>query len=240
MWIDGAGGDSILTYLYLPMRAESPYQTIIQVPSSAAFFFEPAWMAVENELAPHIKAGGAVMAVIFSGMIERAQPVGLRPPASNSVAFRDLMVRHATELRMAMDYVETRSDIDASRFAYLGMSWGRRHTTRAWRRRRSIQGICAGGRRNRRTRTAHVARGVEYQLCRHLKGPTLMLNGRQDEEHPWLTGAKPLWDLLPQPKELVLIDGVGHHPPLEYRVPPINAFLDRTLGRVTLKGASVK
>ena len=124
VWIDGAGGDSILTYLYLPMRAESPYQTIIQVPSSAAFFFEPAWMAVENELAPHIKAGGAVMAVIFSGMIERAQPVGLRPPASNSVAFRDLMVRHATELRMAMDYVETRSDIDASRFAYLGMSWG--------------------------------------------------------------------------------------------------------------------
>ena len=180
------------------------------------------------------------MAVIFSGMIERAQPVGLRPPASNSVAFRDLMVRHATELRMAMDYVETRSDIDASRFAYLGMSWG------------ADSRLVLGGVDDRFKAFVLVGAGIDERaqptlpeasninFAAHLKGPTLMLNGRQDEEHPWLTGAKPLWDLLPQPKELVLIDGVGHHPPLEYRVPPINAFLDRTLGRVTLKGASVK
>jgi pimeloyl-ACP methyl ester carboxylesterase len=59
-----------------------------------------------------------------------------------------------------------------------------------------------------------------------------MLNGRQDEEHPWLTRALPLWNLLREPKELVLIEGAGHHPPAEARVPPINAFLDRTLGPV--------
>jgi hypothetical protein len=29
-----------------------------------------------------------------------------------------------------------------------------------------------------------------------------------------------------------LVEGAGHHPPVDQRVPPINAFLDRTLGPV--------
>ena len=44
--------------------------------------------------------------------------------------------------------------------------------------------------------------------------------------------ALPLWNLLREPKELVLVDGSGHVPPLEARVPAINEFLDRTLGPV--------
>lgn len=31
----------------------------------------------------------------------------------------------------------------------------------------------------------------------------------------------------------MLIEGAGHHPPPEDRVPAINSFLDRTLGPVT-------
>ena len=62
--------------------------------------------------------------------------------------------------------------------------------------------------------------------------PTLLLNGRQDEEHPWLTRALPFWELLGEPKERVLVDNEGHVPSLEVRVPAINDFLDRTLGPV--------
>jgi len=47
------------------------------------------------------------------------------------------------------------------------------------------------------------------------------------------TRALPLWNLLREPKQLVLVDGAGHLPPLEARVPAINKFLDQMLGPVT-------
>jgi hypothetical protein len=56
------------------------------------------------------------------------------------------------------------------------------------------------------------------------------VNGREDEEHPWLTRGLPLWNLLREPKELALFEGVGHVPPTEMRVPVIREFLDRHLG----------
>ncbi len=61
--------------------------------------------------------------------------------------------------------------------------------------------------------------------------PKLLLKGRQDEEHPCYTRALPLWNLLREPKELVLVDGAGHVPPLEARIPAITKFLDETLGK---------
>jgi pimeloyl-ACP methyl ester carboxylesterase len=73
---------------------------------------------------------------------------------------------------------------------------------------------------------------ANYNFAPYIRSPKLMLNGRQDEEHPWNTRARPLWNLLREPKELVLLEGVGHHPPVEQRVLPITAFLDRTLGPV--------
>ncbi|MCZ6915634.1 MAG: hypothetical protein O7I93_02555 [Gemmatimonadetes bacterium] len=65
--------------------------------------------------------------------------------------------------------------------------------------------------------------------------PKLLLNGRNDEEHPWYTRALPLWNLLREPKELILVDGAGHVPSVEERIPAINDFLDRTLGRVNTR-----
>ncbi|MBI3981798.1 MAG: hypothetical protein HY337_02725 [Gemmatimonadetes bacterium] len=76
---------------------------------------------------------------------------------------------------------------------------------------------------------------ANFNFAPYIEPPKLMINGRHDEEHPWTTRALPLWDLLREPKELVLLDGVGHHPPAEQRVPPINAFLDKTLGAVVMR-----
>ena len=61
--------------------------------------------------------------------------------------------------------------------------------------------------------------------------PTLLLNGRYDEEHPWISRGLPLWRLLREPKQLTIVDG-GHLPRAEARVPVINEWLDETLGPV--------
>jgi pimeloyl-ACP methyl ester carboxylesterase len=76
---------------------------------------------------------------------------------------------------------------------------------------------------------------ANFNFAPYIEPPKLMINGRHDEEHPWTTRALPLWNLLRAPKELVLLDGVGHHPPAEQRVPTINALLDKTLGPVVMR-----
>lgn len=61
--------------------------------------------------------------------------------------------------------------------------------------------------------------------------PTLVLTGRYDEEQPYDPEARNLYELLPGPKRLELVDS-GHLPPLELRNPIINGWLDETLGPV--------
>ncbi|MCK5650932.1 MAG: hypothetical protein KAJ42_06140, partial [Gemmatimonadetes bacterium] len=77
-----------------------------------------------------------------------------------------------------------------------------------------------------------VPEALNVNFIPYVRVPKLLLNGRQDEEHPWLTRALPLWELLREPKELVLLDNEGHVPSLEIRIPAINDFLDRWFGPV--------
>lgn len=232
IWIDGVAGDSVLVHLFLPTRAAPPYQALLYIASSAAFFFAPVWQSATSDLGPHIKAGRAVAAVVLKGMLERPQAGGLVIPPSASVGFRDLMVLHATEMRLALDYLETRREIDMHRLAYVGVSFGagsRLPFAAVDDRFRSVVLIGAGI--DERVQPT-LPEAANFNFAPYISVPKLMLNGRLDEEHPWTTRAEPLWKLLREPKELILIDGVGHRPPVEQRVAPINAFLDRTLGPV--------
>jgi formylglycine-generating enzyme required for sulfatase activity/tRNA A-37 threonylcarbamoyl transferase component Bud32/pimeloyl-ACP methyl ester carboxylesterase len=234
-WFDGVAGDSILAYLYLPKRAAPPLQTLVFVPSSGAFFFEPVWREAEKVLGPHLKAGRAVLTVVMKGMLERPWPADFAPPPTNSVRFRDMMVLHATELRLAMDYLETRQEIDMERLAYVGLSWGAgsRLLFAAVDERYSAVVLIGAGIDERVQPTLPEA--ANFNFAPYIEPPKLMINGRQDEEHPWNTRALPLWNLLREPKELVLLEGAGHHPPVEMRVSPINAFFDSTLGPVRMR-----
>ncbi|UCD25107.1 MAG: hypothetical protein JSW51_04060, partial [Gemmatimonadota bacterium] len=235
LWLEGVGGDPILAYLYLPKRAAPPMQTLVYVASASAFFSEPVWQQAEEVLGPHIKAGRAVFTVTLEGMVERAWPADFVPPPSNSVRFRDQMVKHATELRLGIDYLETRDEIDMERLAYVGLSLGagsRLPFAAVDERFRAVVLIGAGIDERMHPTLPEAA---NFNFAPYIMPPKLMINGRQDEEHPWSTRALPLWNLLREPKELVLLDGAGHHPPVELRVSPTNAFLDKTLGPVRMR-----
>ena len=234
LWIDGRKGDSVLVYIYLPRNAEPPFQPVVHIPSNAAFGQSGVSVIVEEGVSGLIKAGRAIVAPVFSGMIERegAQP---SRPAPNSVEFRDLMVWHATEMRLAMDYAAARPDIDSTRFAYYGTSFGAgsRLPFAAVDSRFRAAVLVGAGIDERLQPTLPEA--ANFNFAPYIRAPKLVINGRQDDEHPWQTRGKPLWDLLRQPKELLLVDGAGHLVPVEIRTPRINAFLDRTLGPVTPK-----
>jgi pimeloyl-ACP methyl ester carboxylesterase len=226
-------GDTALAYLYLPRQAAVPFQTMVYVASTAAFVqVRTVPEEVEWAVGPNIRAGRAALAIVFKGMAERAFGPAWDPPAPNSVRFRDLMVLHATELRRGLDYLATRQDIDMGRLAYVAVSWGAgsRLTLAAVDQRFHAVVLVGGGIDERVQPTLPEASNINF--APYIRPPKLLLNGRDDEEHPWLTRALPLWNLLREPKQLVLVPGAGHVPPLAARVPAINRFLDQTLGAV--------
>jgi hypothetical protein len=234
LWIDGSKGDSVLLYLYLPKSSEPPFQTIVYIPSSAAFGQSSIPQTVDDVIAGQIKAGRAVVATVLTGMIER-QAASRGRLAPNSVEFRDLMVWHATEMRRAMDYASTRAEIDSTRFAYFAKSLGagsRLAFAAVDPRFRAI--VLLGAGIDERIQPT-LPEAANFNFAPYIRQPKLIVNGRQDEEHPWQTRGKPLWDLFREPKELLLVEGAGHLVPAEARTPRINAFLDRTLGPVVPK-----
>ncbi len=128
--------------------------------------------------------------------------------------------------------LQERDDVDMDRLAYISVSWGggSRLGFAAVDDRYKAVVFIGGGIDERVKPTLPEADNVNF--APYIDVPKLLLNGRNDEEHPWYTRALPLWNLLREPKELVLVDGAGHVPPVEVRIPAINDFLDRTLGRV--------
>ncbi|HSG48718.1 MAG TPA: SUMF1/EgtB/PvdO family nonheme iron enzyme, partial [Longimicrobiales bacterium] len=232
IWIDGPQGDSILLYFYAPKSARPPYQAIVYVPGASVFFLDRLPDNAEYALGPAIQAGRALLTVVMDGMMERGFPEGAAFPEPASVGFRDLMVKHATELRMATDYAQSRDDVDGDRIAYVASSWGAgsRIAFAAVDDRYRAVVLVGGGIDERIKPTLPEADNVNF--APYIGAPILMVNGANDEEHPWPTRGEPLWDLLPEPKELVLVEGGGHLPPVEARIPAINRFLDRVLGPV--------
>lgn len=166
------------------------------------------------------------------GYLGREWPAGYKRPDRASVAYRDEVVRDATDLRRGLDYLETRLDIDAGRLAFMNVSIG-------------IQGICFSAVEPRYKsvvlmsdgvyphQVGYIAEANPIGFAPHIKPPKLMLNGRWDEDFAFKTDAEPLFKLLAEPKRLELFDG-GHIPPPEIAVPIVSRWLDETLGPVRL------
>jgi formylglycine-generating enzyme required for sulfatase activity len=230
--IRGPWNDRTLLYLYLPLRGARPFQTILFVPGSNVFNASTVPEETERIVGPHVKAGRAVLAVVLKGMRGRPWDPGRAAPTPSSVQFRQELVLHATELRRALDYLETRPELDPTRLAYASLSLGagsRLPFAAVDPRFRSVV-LIGGGIDERMQPTLPEANSVNF--APRIAAPTLLVNGRYDEEHSWYRRALPLWRLLREPKRLALLEG-GHLPAAEERVPLINGWLDETLGPVS-------
>jgi serine/threonine protein kinase/formylglycine-generating enzyme required for sulfatase activity len=227
----GPGGEDVILYLYLPHRAARPYQCLFYVPGLGMFMGRSVPQGLEQTIGPQIKSGRAACTVVLKGATEREwEPDRIRP-ATSSVQFREEMVLHATEIRMGIDYLESREDIDMKKFAYVGRSWGagsRLGFAAIDNRFRAVV-FLGGGIDERVKPTLPEADNINF--APYISQPKLMVNGKHDEEHNWYTRGLPLFNLLSEPKELALLDG-GHMPPVELRTPVINNWLDKILGPV--------
>jgi dienelactone hydrolase len=134
------------------------------------------------------------------------------------------------DARRAVDYLETRPDIDAGKLAYYGYSWGGR-----------LSGIALAADPRFKAAVLSVAgfrfpRSMPevdpFNFVPRVRIPVLMLNGRY--YFPVETSQKPMFVRLGTPdadKKWIVYDG-GHFVPRDELVKETLAWLDRHLGPV--------
>ena len=225
------GGERLIAYLFLPTNASPPYQTVVYFPGSGAADLLSLQEPDAERYDLILRSGRAVLYPIYKGTYERR----LREdPPWPSRAYRDLTIQTVQDFMRAVDYLETREDIDRDGLVYLGFSWGAMMgpIVLAVDPRLKAAVLIAGGLDD------HDDGGMPeidmFHFTPRVTTPTLMVNGRDDFRFPLEESQKPMFRLLgckPGDKSHVLVEG-GHGLPRILVAKPILEWLDRYLGPV--------
>ena len=216
-------------YLFLPKSSKRPFQVINYIPGTSAFHSATIPQSVDYLALPHIKAGRAVFAVVLRGYVERKDPLYLPVRDGTSVRFRDQIVYWTTEIRRGLDYLETRPDIDAQKIALWNVSRSAFVLVAAVEPR--YRSVIFEGDGLPKEWLTFLPEANPIFFASHVRAPKLMLNGRYDEQWPFQSAVRPMYNLLREPKRLEVCN-CGHIPPAEISAPIINSWLDKTLGPV--------
>jgi dipeptidyl aminopeptidase/acylaminoacyl peptidase len=229
--------ERVPAHLFLPKNASPPYQTVIYFPGSGAaqerssknFISLPDfWLNLPFLL----KNGRAVLYPIYKGTYERGSDALLEIHLGDTThEYSIFFAKVVKDFRRSIDYLETRPDIDCGKLAYFGFSWGGKYggIIPAVEDRLKMSVLEVGGMSDRPRPEVN-----ELNYVRHVRLPTLMLNGRYDMSFPLETHVKPMFDLLGTPKEdkrLVLYE-TDHFIPRNEMVKETLAWLDKYLGPV--------
>ena len=203
------GGERLPLRLYLPLNAKPPYQVVVLLPSGEAFLSRDSKLQITNWWNESVVASGrAVLVPVLKGTFERlAQLPG---PSGN----QERTIDWAKDVFRAIDYVQTRPDLDHERIGVIATSLGARYApviTATERRIRAAVLLFGGFPQER-----YLEPVEPMNFAPRVTVPVLMLNSRQDFRFPLETSQNPLFNALGSPagqKKHVLIDAFGHYTP---------------------------
>ncbi len=234
------GHERVPVYLLLPKNAPPPYQPVIWFPGGYAFGLLP--LGSDPSVAPDAaffnfltRSGRALAIPIYQGPFERYANVGEFPREDQMNAYREMVVHWSNDLGKTIDYLETRSDIDAGKVGFYGLSAGATAALPivAVEPRLKAVVLLSGGLQSVR----RPPEADPLNFAPHITAPTLMLNGRDDFIFPLEDVAKPLFALLgtpPDRKRHAIHDG-GHVPPLNELIRDVLGWFDQYLGPVATR-----
>ena len=223
------GGERMQAHLFLPERAQPPYQTVVLFPGSLALHTRLFNLSEYRRIDFLVKSGRAVILPIYKGTFERTSNVDSDYPSQSSV-YKDHLIMWAKDLGRAIDFVESREDLDATRIAYFGVSWGG-----------ALGAILPAIEPRIKLNILYVA-GLNFQASlpesdqmnyvTRVTQPTLMLNGELDFYFPPEHSQRPMFDLLGTPPEHKkrLTYERGHTVPKTELIRESLAWLDRYFG----------
>jgi len=230
------GKEQIIAHLFLPKNATPPYQTVIYVPGGGSMVQNSSkniesYYEFPMFLSFLLKNGRAVLYPVYKGVFERSDPKLVSWNGEANRWFTDFVINFVQDFRRCVDYLGTRSDIDTSRLAYYGMSWGGilGGIIPAIEPRLKVSVLLSGGLRGYGRPEVNACNYVG-----HVKIPTLMLGGKYDNQMYLETMQKPMFDLLGTPskdKQMIIYD-TDHFIPRNEYIKETLAWLDRYLGTV--------
>ena len=234
------GKERLFAHLFLPEGKEPPFQTVVYYPGSASTWM-PSSVGIENYyeftmfLSFIIRNGRAVMYPVYKGTFERGNPESMAllniPALSLGYAFTEITIQEVKDFSRSIDYLQSRTDIDGQKLAYMGMSWGGNMGAiiPAVEDRIGVSVLIAGG-------LMGIGRPEVYD-CNYagrIRIPTLMLNGKYDGILPPELSQRPMFELLGTPAEdkKYLLYETDHIPPRIEFIKETLAWLDKYLGPV--------
>jgi len=215
----------------LPKKFAAPYQAVVYFPGGGAIFQRSSESLELRSIDYIIESGRAVIYPIYKGTYERGDGLKTDAPTATSV-YRDHVIQWSKDLGRAIDYLETRKDIQRDKIAYCGVSWG------------GAMGALLPAIESRLKANVMVVGGFNLQttlpevdqinFAPRVTQPTLMLNGRYDFFFPVETSQRHTFRLLGTPTEHKRhkIFDTGHSVPREQVVQETLAWLDKYLGPV--------
>ena len=139
--------ERVIAHLYLPKNATPPYQTIIHMGGIEILLnhHPDSTEAAGLNFGFLLRSGRAVLVPVFKGTMERGPMPGPPGPSLD----REIRLDWSKDLGRSIDYLEVRPDIDLTRLAFSGVSFGANEFTAFSCARASNQGPRAGVRRSR-------------------------------------------------------------------------------------------
>ena len=188
------GGERMRAYLFLPKTGSPPYQTVVFFPAGDAFVLRSSRDISVARGEFIIRSGRAFLYPVYKGTYERSGP----SEEMGSNAERELVIAWSRDLGRAIDYLETRTDIDRARLAFYGVSAG------------ADAGVILTALEPRLKTGVLQGTGIwrewapEIDMLNYaprIRMPTLLLNGRYAFGEPYETAQLPLFALLGPPAE---------------------------------------
>jgi dienelactone hydrolase len=249
------GNERMAAHLFLPRNSRPPFQTVLYFPGGTVVDLRSS-NDLEKDyefdqcLSFIAKNGRAVLFPVLKGTFERGNEALCRMIYEDetngnisSQRYTELWIEDVKDFMRCIDYLETRSDIDDQRLAYMGYSWGAHMSSIILALKEHIKAaiLLNGG--------FFIYWGPgewpgpggpvrpeinEMNYATRVRTPTLMLNGRYDIVVPYETNARIMFERLGTPrdqKEQKVYDS-DHYIPRNELIKETLAWLDKYLGPV--------
>jgi serine/threonine protein kinase/dienelactone hydrolase len=227
----GYGNERAIAYLFLPKKAKPPFQTVVFFPGSNALLLRKFSLYTTAALDAVLRSGRAVLYPVYKSTYERGDGFESDVP-NTTIAWRDHVVMWVKDVSRAIDYAETRPELDHNKLAYYGYSWG------------AAMGGMVPAIEPRIKVCVLALGGLDFQqslpevepinFVSRVKQPVLMLNGRYDFFFPVESNQDPFYRSLGSKKDQkkhILYD-TGHNIPRNELIKETLNWLDQYLGPV--------
>jgi eukaryotic-like serine/threonine-protein kinase len=223
------GRERMPIYVYVPRRGTAPLQAVVLYPGSGAFY-----ETTRNDIRfiagdAIVNSGRIFVWPVYASQYEREHTLESDSPRETA-EYRDHVAMWVKDAQRTLDYLETRSDVDAAKFAYYGFSFGGRMAPimLATDPRFKAAILAVAGLKMERTRPE----SDPLNYLQRVRIPVLMLNGEYDHFFPLETSQKPFLAMLGTPtaqKRHVVFKG-GHSVPRTLLISESLKWLDTYLG----------